>query len=211
MKRGALLVLPAMLMSGMFVEAIITKRVFRTTARAMLSLILLSVGIHVADLASGGYLLARFSIEEISSGSGRVAMYSTVIESLSLSSPWSLFFGHGSGAVEQLLDMAAHNEWLEFIYNFGIFGIFLYALLFLALGFRLANLVRKSSRFAQGYAMAVAYLCVVGLLSQTYFAHSTFYIMAFLGAVEGLMINEARNARVLSVSCDQCRQQGAVQ
>jgi hypothetical protein len=208
MKRGAFLVFPVMLLTSIFVEAVVCRRIYGPMIRVMFLFVLFFAGILVADQLSDGYLSSRFLLEEISSGSGRMILYGTVIESLSQASLWSLFLGHGSGAVEELLGVAAHNEWLEFIYNYGIVGVFFYAALFFTLGHRLVKLIRQSSRFASGYAMAIVYLFVVGLFGQIYFTHSTFYIMAFLGAVEGLMIKDAQDSRVRSVNCNQRYKQG---
>jgi hypothetical protein len=66
----------------------------------------------------------------------------------------------------------------------------LYAVLLFSLAGRVWQLVRNSSPYATAVAMVLVYISVVGLFGAVYFVHSTLYLMAFLGAVEGLMFND---------------------
>lgn len=212
MKRGAILVFPLMLVASAFVEAVARKKQLgRSALKTLFVMVLLFAGLLSVDQWSGGLLTERFSFKQLISGSGRFEMYSMILDDLSQSSPWDLFLGRGSGSVEQLLGMAAHNEWLEFLFNFGVIGVVFYAQLVLALARRLLKLIRISSRYAAGYAMAIVYMLIVGMFGQIYFAHSTLYIMMFFGAVEGLMFNDARNAQALGADYAQNRQQETVQ
>ena len=213
MKRGAILVFPLMLSAAALVEAVVRKKQLgRFVLKIILVMALLFAGLWTVDQWSGGFLTERLSFEQLVGGSGRSKMYGMILDDLSQRSSLDLFLGHGSGSVEQLLGgLAAHNEWLEFLSNYGIIGVVFYALLLLALARRLLKLMKRSSRYAAGYAMAIVYMLVVGMFGQIYFAHSTLYIMMFFGAVEGLMFNDARNVRVLGADFAHNCQQGAVQ
>lgn len=96
----------------------------------------------------------------------------------------------------QMLGTGVHNEWLEFLFSFGVIGVILYGLFFVALAWRVLQLIRMASPYASAYAMAVVYMLVVGMYGGIYFVHSTLYIMAFLGAVEGLAVRDLRTAQV---------------
>ena len=212
MKRGAILVFPLMLSAAALVEAVVRKKqLARFVLKIILMMALLFAGLWTVDQWSGGFLAERLSFEQLVGGSGRSKMYGMMLDDLSQRSSLDLFLGHGSGSVEQLLGgLAAHNEWLEFLFNYGVIGVVFYALLVLALTRRLLSLIKRSSRYAAGYAMAIVYMLVVGMFGQIYFAHSTLYIMMFFGAVEGLMFNDARNVRVPSADLAQNCYQEAI-
>jgi len=214
MKRGAIIVLPLMLSAATLVEAIVRKkRLGQAAFKIILVMALLFAGLWIVNQWSGGFLTHRFSLEQLTGGSARIRfeMYGVILDDLSQRSLLDLFLGLGSGSVEHLLGMAAHNEWLEFLFNYGIIGVVFYVLLLLALVRRLLKLIRRSSRYAAGYAMALIYMLVVGMFGQIYFAHSTLYIMMFFGAVEGLMFNDVRKSPALSVDSARDCEQGAVQ
>jgi hypothetical protein len=201
MKRGAIIVLPLMLLSATWARrASRGRRTATGVPKIAFLAILLLIGFWGADHLSGGFLSERFSFEQLAGGSGRLEMYKALVRELSTSSPSELLLGRGGGSAEQLLEMAAHNEWLQFLLDFGAIGVALYALLILALLQRLWRLGRAASPYAPGYAMAVTYLIVVGMYGMIYFSHSTLVIMMFLGAVEGLEFNNARTRRVLALA-----------
>ena len=212
MKRGAILVFPLMLSAAALVEALARKKQLgRSALKSILVMALLFASLLTINQWSGGLLTERFSLQQLVSLSGRTKMYGMILDDLSQRSSLDLFLGRGSGSVEQLLGgLSAHNEWLEFLFNYGVIGVVLYALFVLALARRMLKLVRMSSRYAASYAMAITYMLVVGMYGQIYFAHSTLYIMMFFGAVEGLMFNDARNAQALGAGSAQNRQQGTV-
>jgi hypothetical protein len=191
MKRGAIIALPLMLLSSAFVRrAARGRQIASIVPKTVFLALLFLAGLWGADRLSGGFLSERFSLEQLVGGSGRLEMYKTLVRELSTASPSELLLGRGSGSVEQLLGMAAHNDWLEFLFSYGIVGAGLYAFLILALVQRWRRLVRASSPYAAGYAMAVTYVVVVGMYGMIYFAHSTLLIMMFFGAVEGLLFND---------------------
>src|SRR5690606_23104681 len=97
------------------------------------------------DSLGGGYLSARFNQEELSSGSGRVDMWSTVINSLYERDDLSLLMGSGSGSSVMLLGTGVHNEWLEFLYSFGVVGVILYFLMCMIIIRRYFTLIKHKS------------------------------------------------------------------
>lgn len=198
MKRGAIIVFPLMLGASMLVEAVINKKpLWRQVLRILFMFILFFTGLLAANQVSNGYLSKRFSAEQLASGSGRAELYSAGLNEISQRSFFNLLIGRGSGAGGENISMSLHNEWLEFLFDFGIIGVMLYAFLLFILIREMWQLIKKSSPYAPAYAMAILYMIIVGMVGQIYFAHSTFYIMAFYGAVEGLTLNNARNEQKL--------------
>lgn len=186
MKRGAIVTFPLMVGSAMIVDAIVMKKNIGAVIKFISIMTLFFASLLIADQWSGGFLTERFSLENLAAGSGRTELYNLSIEDFSKRSLWEMIFGRGSGATIEYLGKSAHNEWLEFIFNYGIIGSFLYAVLLLLIGLKLRKLVKRSSTFAPAYTMAFVYMIVVGMFGMIYFSHSTLYVMAFYGAVEGV-------------------------
>ncbi len=195
MKRGAIIAYPMMLSTLVLSKALLEKRMGRAAFKVVIMVAVFYGGLVLVDQWTGGFLSERFSAESISTGSGRVQNYTTVLSNIEDRSPQDLLIGLGSGSSVQLLGTGVHNEWLEFLYSFGVVGVMLYLFLFIALTRTVHKLIRRSSPYAPAYAMAVVYMLVVGMVGGIYFVHSTLYIMAFFGVVEGLMIRDARNPK----------------
>jgi len=204
MKRGAIIAYPILISAWILMEAVPRKKVGRAIVQMVVALALFIGGLQIVDQSTGGFLSERFSAESLASGSGRAQSYYHIVENVSNRSPADFLIGTGSGSSIQLLGTGAHNEWLEFLYSFGIIGVVLYLLLFLALVGRIRRLSKQSSPYTAAVAMAVVYILVVGMVGGIYFVHSTLYIVAFLGVVEGMMINDERR----KASCSEVLVQG---
>jgi hypothetical protein len=190
MKRGAIVVLPIMLSASLLVDAVVNKKGLQSFIKIIAVTLLFFAGLSIVDQFSGGYLSMRFSSKQLVEGSGRAEYFSKTIDEILQRDLFYLMLGRGSGSSIQFLGTGVHNEWLEFLFSFGVIGVVFYLRLFYALARNLRELIRKSSRYAPAYAMAFVYMLVVGMYGGIYFVHSTLYIMALYGAIEGLMIND---------------------
>ena len=188
MKRGAIIVYPLMLSTWMLVEAHVRRKGLMRPVLGILFLLILFVsGLAVADQFSNGFLSQRFSAKQLADGSGRADSFSLAFKHISEWSIDEFILGTGKG-------FFSHNDWFEFLFSYGFIGVMLYAALFISLAGRMWQLVKSSSPYAPAVAMVFVYMSVVGLFGAVYFVHSTLYVMAFLGAVEGLMFNDQRNS-----------------
>lgn len=194
MKRGAIIAFPVMMASFMLTDAIIRKRKIVSILKLIFTVVLFFVVLMFLDQQVGGILSDRFSTESLQSGSGRAEIYAITWDMISQRDPWYLLVGEGSGAIEAILGMGAHNEWLQFLYNYGVVGALFYGWLCLTLVRRVFALIKTSSRYAPAYAMAVVFMLIVGMFGMIYFAHYTFFIMALFGTLEGLIFHDKRNA-----------------
>lgn len=186
MKRGALLVFPFMVGVYLKIEAKIKRDSMNHLMKLFLILSLFIGGLFIADRISGGFLGTRFSSEELASGSGRTVMYLAAIENIKNRTFLNFLVGKGSGSSIEFLGTGVHNEWLEFLFSFGLIGAFLYLLFFLSLFKELRCYIRNFSSFAPGYAAGITYMLLVGMYGGIFFVHSTLYVMAFFGAADGL-------------------------
>jgi len=207
MKRGAVIAFPLMLSTSILVEAYVNKKgLIRPALKIIMALIIFFVGLLAADQFSNGFLSKRFSSKDLADGSGRVNLYQAGLEIISQRSFEDLMIGRGSGSSEKVVRTAMrdevigasmHNEWIEFLFSFGVLGVMFYMLLFCTLVGKMLKLIKISSSYAPAYAMAIVYIFTVGMVGQIYFAHSTLYLMAFFGVAEGMMLNDAQREREL--------------
>lgn len=187
MKRGAIVVFPLMLGTAMFIDSIVKKQGFsRPMMKTLFFIVLFIIGLFITDHLSGGFLSKRFATENLMEGSGRAHAYKEGIEKILKRPAAAWISGEGSATTLKYFGTGAHNEWIEFTLNFGFLGVILYALLLLSLFLRSLQLTIKRSLYAPAYAIVLINFGIVGLYSGVYFMHSTFYLMALLGAVEGL-------------------------
>ena len=92
-------------------------------------------------------LLYRFSNMSEDGGSGRDIMYKRILEAFVNSDAGNIFFGHGFQSVRSLDsdNRLAHNDFLELLYDFGIFGCFVYIAFLLSLIKTMINTHRRKS------------------------------------------------------------------
>lgn len=192
-KRGAIIIFPLMLITYSLVKAKIENRKIAGVGKAILLSVIFICGLLIVDNFTGGFILNRFTIEALESGSGRTDLYRLAINNIKKRSLSDLMIGLGSGSSVQLLGTGVHNEWIEFMFSFGIIGLILYAKLFVSLVLRGRRYIKEKSKYAPAYASIIMYMLVIGLFGGLYFVHSTLYVMLFLGTVEGLRINEKIN------------------
>ena len=90
---------------------------------------------------SNEFLLYRFENMFSSGGSGRDIIYKNIINHwYNTDSFFKLMFGFGFSSSVDITGTYAHNDWLELLSNFGIFGVSIYLWLFIT-GFKL--LIKK--------------------------------------------------------------------
>lgn len=190
MKRGALIVLPVMLLAGSLLDRNKKKNFIKTIVSFVAIIVFAVIVIQVINSLTGGFLAERFSWESLTDGSSRSEKYATAIEAISQRSFLQFMLGVGSGPRSGI-----HNEILEFLYTFGFIGFCTYAAMFVSMVRRLRTLYVERSKYASVYGMIFVFIFMVGLYSGVCFTHSTFYIMLTLGIIER-KITEERSLNV---------------
>lgn len=190
MKRGAMIVLPIMLVLYFIVEGIVKNKYISVYLKILFFALIFITIVGCIDQYSGGYITNRFSQESLSSGSGRSVIYSSILLDIKQRNIVDLLIGSGSASSLNSIGFAAHNDWLEFLYSYGIIGTILYLTLFWGFLKRSLNLIKSKSKYSAPYTMGVAYIFLIGMVGMIFFSHSTFYIMALFGTVNGLVVSE---------------------
>ncbi len=189
MKRGALIVLPVMLLAGYFLDRTKKKNIVKTIFSLVVIIAFVVAVIQIINNMTGGFLAERFSWESLTDGSSRSDKYAAAIETISNRNILQFMLGIGSGP-----RAGVHNEILEFLVTFGFLGFCTYAALFVSMARRLYLLYQQRSQYAPVYGMIFVFIFMVGLYSGVMFTHSTFYIMLTLGIVERRITEERKYA-----------------
>ena len=127
-KRGAVMV--CAMMSFLFMLRSFSHSSGRKKFLTIFLLIIFSILVYdfVMDyMAESDYLMKR--IEETKEGrsSGRDDIYTTLWNSFkNQTDTWKYFFGGGVWYTTKLTWTAAHNDWLEFLIDMGLFGVIVY-------------------------------------------------------------------------------------
>lgn len=141
-----------------------------------------SVVYGIQMLLTGDFAIAfertvnRFLEIKDDSGSGRTSIYKAVLNSFYDSNILEILFGHGYLGVNRIIGhTAAHNDFLEYLYDFGIIGLVFYTYLHLFFIRRVLMLNRRNNSLCYSYA---ASYCV--FLSYGMFGNIIIYPQYFL-------------------------------
>jgi hypothetical protein len=159
--------------------------------RSLVLLAALCGGAAIAYVKTGNPLGAaiaeRFVGMREDGGSGRLTIYSDILEELNRATAQRLVFGHGHYASLERFGVTAHNDFLEVTFDYGILGLFLYVWLHVCVIRKARALHRNHSPYAPAFGASYALFLVVSMTSHliiypTYFS----YLAAFWGTVEGI-------------------------
>lgn len=127
-KRGAILVCG--IMSLIF---IIRSFGHSSGRKKILTIILLAIFFVIVYnfildyMSESDYLMKRIEDTKEGGSSGRDDIYTTLWNSFkSQTDPWKYLFGGGVWYTTKLTWTAAHNDWLEFLIDMGVFGVIVY-------------------------------------------------------------------------------------
>lgn len=161
----------------------------------ILSVVLL-VGIYVlydkVDDAMGGMITERVNREETDMGRDRMAIWNLTMNMIQNSPSEKILIGHGHFAVrnDSFLEISAHNDFLEVVYDYGLILFILYLCLWGHVIRRSVYLYKIRSPYFLPYASSLAIFIIMSLVSHlilyvTYFN----YLVMFWAMMEALVEN----------------------
>ncbi|OPZ88841.1 MAG: hypothetical protein BWY74_02968 [Firmicutes bacterium ADurb.Bin419] len=189
MKRGAIIVLPVMLIVHYLVDGKVNHRKIKNIFKLLVVISIVFIGLIYVNNLYSNFLGNRFTAEALESGSGRNEIYKLALDNIINRNAVDFLIGLGSGSTLQYIGAAAHNDWLEFIFSFGFIGILLYLLFFVALVSKTFKLIKNNCSFSSTYTVSIVYILAIGMVGMVFFAHSTLYLMALFGTVDALESN----------------------
>lgn len=144
--------------------------------------------VKAVDNISDGRLSSRtvdYEKEDITNG--REAIYTITWTMIKLSTKAQLILGHGHNAVrrDSPLEISAHNEFLEIIYDYGVIALMIYLGLWVYVIKQFLNHYRNNTVYFIPYALSICIFAVMAMVSQLVLYVSYFlYLVMFWGIVQ---------------------------
>lgn len=185
LKRGAIIISPLMLWGYQIIKNNQSGKVFKNILLLPVIVIVVFLGYFIANELSDGMLAQRFSVEELSDGSGRTSQFGAYFDLWSNSSLGELLWGMGMDNCQKLLGIAVHNELLAWLCYYGLFGLIFFLLFLIACLQQGWKLLRAKSPYAASYFAVLIYFFITSLISGFYFMHMTMILFLTLGIICG--------------------------
>lgn len=169
LKRGGFLALLVGLMAYLLASSSVSSKRLGLWKGILLVLIPIAVYFLVMyinnDLLGGG-LFDKFRNDE-TEGSGRMALYAHYSDFIINSRMVFLLFGHGwQGSIRDSgIGLTCHNDFLESMVDFGIFGLILYVSLYVKLFKFCRSLIKNKHEYAPAMAASLAIFFVNSMVS----------------------------------------------
>lgn len=111
-------------------------------------------------------IFERMEKLEDDGGSGRAERWSAILNAFSVdSSMIQMLFGHGDGAVIKIVGGHAHNDFLEFLYDYGLFAFFLYVAFYVFLIIEVLRMYKRKYVYAREFACSVIVALCMSMFS----------------------------------------------
>ena len=185
----------SMLLSVLLIWASYVLSLLRDRRRIFLKLSVVVVlivggifGYSYGDELLDGELSERVNREETDEGRNRLAIWTVTWSMIENSSKDALVLGHGHFGVrrDSLLEISAHNDFLEVIYDYGLVIFVLYIGLWVYVVKRCIKLYRDNSELFLPYAVSLSIFLVMSMVSHLILYTSYFnYLVLFWGSLEG--------------------------
>ena len=171
-KRGAFIAM-GVIMVIYFLVPFTESRKKKTTSNLIVRLIIFAVvfGLiwFVINRVVGLFdlnIFDRLDKMEEDGGSGRMNRWTRILNLIgNKSSVIELLFGHGGGSVMQTVGGHAHNDFVEFFYDYGVFAVLLYVLFFVAIVREGIRMYKRKYPYAREFMCSVAVAFCMALYS----------------------------------------------
>ena len=133
----------------------------------ILGLLIFTQTIYFFDDLSNNTIRERFVSLEDDRGSGRIDVFRHTISMISRSHFLELLFGHGWDMVrvDSNLNLSAHNDHLEILYDFGLVSYIFFLIFYIRLVQFNVSLIKKKSHLAAPMAMSLVIFILASFIS----------------------------------------------
>lgn len=191
-KRGGIMAFGLGLFAYLLVKEVFIGRKISKLMYFVIALIALAAVFLVVDNALDNLFTERFLSIKDDGGSGRDQVWATTWQMIQQSDFENLLFGHGYKSVltDSPLGLSAHNDFLECIYDFGLFGSLFYLMLHISLIRQIFRNIRLRNSEAAIMAFTYTFFLVLSLISHVLI----FPWFAFMGLSWGIGCASERKA-----------------
>lgn len=169
-KRGALVAMALMLVVYFFFTG--RQRNGKRSSvviRVVLFLFAIAIVYYVVMRMVGAYdlnIFDRMEKLEDDGGSGRADRWGIIINAYSNNSNFfQLLFGHGKGSVIKLVGGHAHNDFFEFLYEYGLFAFIFYVAFYVLLFKEIVRMYKMKYVYAREFACSVVVALCMSMFS----------------------------------------------
>lgn len=158
-----------------FIKSVNFKFVF-----AVISMILISLR-FLEEIKKISFVESALNRFESAEDNGRAAIIDATLNGFNNADFINILFGHGYNATIRNIGLPSHNDFVEVLYNYGIFAMSLYVLIFIIMGTRCIVWFRSRHRFLEYYVCyIIAFILLVGFSLFNNMVFSTYNIVLFL-------------------------------
>lgn len=202
-KRTAVIAISCSVFSYIGVSIFVRKKMSKLKMYVVLVLLLIAAFYTATgfNAYTNNFLYNRFTSSIDDKGSNRLEIYSATYGMITKMPLLYLFFGNGHFGVEydSPLGTIAHNDFLEVLYDYGIFCFILYLLLhYLLIRFAI-SLILANSLYAAPFVSSYVLFFIISLFSHLIIFPSYFmFLTAFWGLVFGIHTNITKKVNLVS-------------
>ncbi len=189
-KRGTMMALPLMLMAYGYTKASMEGKFSKFWSYIFLIGIIAIIALPMLDEFSNGFLTQRFSREQMEDGSGRNELRNIALMAISQRDLITWLIGTGHGSSVALLGTGVHNEWVEFLFSFGVIGVILFFILGIILIRQTYFFYKNGCTYAPHMSMLIVYYFIVTMVSGFMGVYVTYYFFIFWGIATYLNCRE---------------------
>ena len=186
-KRGGLIALVLGLFAYLIVSQFITKKGLKTAIILFITLVALVILFYFLINYLGDNIIERLSDRDDETGSGRLDIWNSLIQRLSMQDFefWIFCNGHMSTTKYSWENLTAHNDFLEIVYNYGIINFIFYVLFFLStIGYTIRS-IRQKNKYAPALAAILTIFAVLSVVSIIVLSHTCVLVMISIGTLVG--------------------------
>lgn len=147
------------------------------------------------DQMTGNLLSVRFQSLQDDGGSGRLDIYPVVWSHFKESSFINIVFGHGWDAVRMQcgMDISAHNDFMEILYDFGIIVFVIYIFFYIKLFKVVRCLIKRRSFYAAPFCASFTLIIANSMVSHIiYYPKYAILFALFFGLMSVPIYKEIR-------------------
>lgn len=191
-KRGGLIAFVLGITAYLFVKEVLVERKFTRLLVFLIAMISLFIILILVDNAMGNITSERILNVQEDGGSGRDQVWATTWNMIKASDTQQLLFGHGYNAVLKCspLELSAHNDFLEMLFNYGIFGFVPYLVLHFHLIRQIFTGIKIQNKNASIMAFTYTIFFILSMIS-----HIIVYPWACLIAIAWGMLSSSNNIK----------------
>lgn len=186
-KRGGLIALVLGILVYFIISNHISGKGFKKSI--ILFVTLLSTGIFFYFMIThlGDNIIERLLDSDDTTGSGRLDIWNSLIERLQTQDFTQWIFGNGHLSTTQYSweNLSAHNDFLEMLYNYGVFNFFSYILFFISLIIYTLQAIRQKNQHAPSIAMMLSIYFILSMISIIILSHTCVLAMISFGLLLG--------------------------